>query len=222
MVERFGWLGSYFRKGIDLGLGLKQAIFILAGEVITVINSDLEELTMGKDIGTVYWLLALSTVYCFVVFVVYKSCKRNRNFQRSWAFKEVGTKKERKEKSAALRGEVISEHLGKTWRRLSQWSSCDLMRTEVRQWWGGERWDGKNRERKEKRKHEGWSLFHGPGKCRLGLLASLIIIYCSCVGVHPGECTSSILPVPHNLDSNLMDVWRQQQQPQHRGSTHRK
>lgn len=168
MVERFGWLGSYLRKGIDLGL----AILILAGEVITVINSDLEELTMGKDIGKVYWLLVLSTVYCFVVVCYlnlnswWKSCKRNRNFQRTWALKEVGKKKKKKEKSAALRGDVISEHLGKTWRRLLQWSSCDLMRTEVRQWWGGGGWDGMNRERKEKRKHEGWSLFHGHGKCR--------------------------------------------------------
>lgn len=34
------------------------------------------------------------------------------------------------------------------------------------------------------------------------------------MGVHPGECISSILPVPHNLDSNLMDVWQQQQQQQ--------
>lgn len=78
-------MGSYLRKGIDLGL----AILILAGEVITVINSDLEELTMGKDIGKVYWLLVLSTVYCFVVVCYlnlnswWKSCKRNRNFQRT-------------------------------------------------------------------------------------------------------------------------------------------
>ena len=60
-------MGSYLRKGIDLGL----AILILAGEVITVINSDLEELTMGKDIGKVYWLLVLSTVYCFVVVLLH-------------------------------------------------------------------------------------------------------------------------------------------------------
>lgn len=175
---------------------------------------------MRKDIGKVYWLLALSTVYCCVVVCYWnlncwwKSCKRNRNVQRTWELKEVGKKKERKEKSAALREEVISEHLGKTWRRLSQWSICDLMRTGVRQWWGGGGWVGMNREKKEERKHEGWSLFHGHGKCRLGLLSSLIIIYCNCVGVHRGECISSIPPVPHNLDSNLMDVWQQQQQQQ--------
>ena len=108
MVERFGWLGSYLRKGIDPGLGLKQVILILAGEIIIVINSDLEELTMRKDIGKVYWLLALSTVYCFVVVCYlnlncwWKSCKRNGNVQRTWELKEVREKKERKKKSAAL------------------------------------------------------------------------------------------------------------------------
>ena len=41
--------------------------------------------------------------------------------------------KKRKKKNTALGGEVISKHPRKTWRGHLQWSSCDMMRAEVRQ-----------------------------------------------------------------------------------------
>ena len=41
--------------------------------------------------------------------------------------------KKRKKKNTALGGEVISKHSRKTWRGHLQWSSCDMMRAEVRQ-----------------------------------------------------------------------------------------
>lgn len=195
---------------------------------ITVATWALERLTMDKGIGWVDRVPICPSLECFLIlFVCYFNLdvmvfmgklQKKQGFPKNPSAWEVEGK--RKEGSTALKQRSFQSILGRYGGdSCTEWSSCDMVRAEAGRWWEERgQWDAViETGREEGRDHEAWSPLYEQGKFRLGLLCHLwwfVVV----VWVFTQGRALLILPVPRNLDSNLMDIWQQQQH----SNSHRK